>query len=543
MQKLHKLMGEALLVWGKRVAQLLAVASAWCMSAAHAAYDVNIPEPATPISNQIYGLHVYILGFCAVIFVVVFAVMFYSIFKFRQSKGAKPDVNFHESTLIEIIWTVIPFVILLFMAIPATRTVLDMKDTSSPDVTVKVTGYQWGWRYDYSADDFGFYSNLSTPLAQIGQPGEPATEAKGSDYLLEVDNPIVVPVGKRVRLLVTSNDVIHGWYVPQLGVNQYGIPGFIKDAWFKADRVGTFKGQCSQICGKLHGYMPITVVVKSEADYAAWVKEGQVKWGKGAPLSAQAPKVETAKVDTPKVEAAKTEVAKVTAPAGLFPAKFLFEVGKTALPTGSEKIVATLADFMKSNATARVDLSGFTDKTGNAEKNAALAKERAKAVREALKVAGIPEDRITMKKPETITGAGTAEDARRVEINLSTSAVAATAAATTTAAVDSAETKFTLADAKVAGEKVYAANCIACHQATGKGMPPTFPALSGSKVVQGPADAQIAVLLNGKGTAMQSFARLSDSEIAAVITYTKNSWDNNTGKVIQPNEIKAARRS
>ncbi len=550
MQKIDKLAGGILLTWGKCVARWVALLGAWSATAAQAAYDVNIPEPATPISNQIYGLHVYILGFCAVIFVVVFAVMFYSIFKFRKSKGAKPDVNFHESTLIEIIWTVIPFVILLFMAIPATRTVLDMKDTSSPDVTVKVTGYQWGWRYDYSADDFGFYSNLSTPLAQIGQPGEPATEAKGPDYLLEVDNPIVVPVGKRVRLLVTSNDVIHGWYVPQLGVNQYGIPGFIKDAWFKADRVGTFKGQCSQICGKLHGYMPITVVVKSEADYATWVKEGQAKWGKGAPLSAQATKVETAKVeaakaDAPKVEAAKTDAAKVTAPVGLFPAKFLFEVGKTALPADSEKTVASLADFMKANAAARVDLSGFTDKTGNAEKNAALAKERAKAVREALKVAGVPEDRITMKKPETITGAGTAEDARRVEINLSTSAAVATAAASTaTAVVDSAETKFTLADAKVAGEKVYAANCIACHQATGKGMPPAFPALSGSKVVQGPADAQIAVLLNGRaGTAMQSFARLSDSDIAAVITYTKNSWDNNTGKVIQPSDVKAARRS
>ena len=210
----------------------LGSASAW------AGYDVNILPPATPIANQIYGLHMYILYVCAVIFVIVFAMMFYSIFRFRKSVGAKPDVNFHESTLIEIIWTIIPFIILIAMAIPATKTVLDMKDTSNPDLTIKATGYQWGWRYDYSAEDFGFYSNLSTPWSQIGQPGSPATETKGKDYLLEVDNIVVVPVNKRVRLLVTSNDVIHGWYVPQLGVNQYGIPGFIKDAWFKAEKVG-----------------------------------------------------------------------------------------------------------------------------------------------------------------------------------------------------------------------------------------------------------------------------------------------------------------
>jgi cytochrome c oxidase subunit II len=382
------------------------ILAALSSTAAWADYDVNILPPATPIASQIYGLHMYILYVCAVIFVIVFAMMFYSIFKFRKSAGAKPDVNFHESTLIEIIWTIIPFIILIAMAIPATKTVLDMKDTSNPDLTIKVTAYQWGWRYDYSAEDFGFYSNLSTPWSQIGQPGSPATEAKGKDYLLEVDNIMVVPVNKRVRLLVTSNDVIHGWYVPQLGVNQYGIPGFIKDAWFKAEKVGVFKGQCSQICGKLHGYMPITVEVKSEADYAKWIKDGQTKWGKGAALTA-------------------------------------------------------------SNSAPKPD---------------AIAEDPAK--------------------------------------------------------------KLTLAEAKEHGEKIYAANCVACHQPTGKGMPPAFPALSGSKLVLGPVDAQIGILLNGRpGTAMQSFSRLSDTDLAAVITYTKNSWDNNTGKVAQPSDIKAARKT
>ena len=386
----------------------LMIAAFFSSPSAWAGYDINILSPATPISHQIYGLHMYILYVCAAIFIIVFSMMFYSIFKFRKSVGAKPDVNFHESTLIEIIWTIIPFIILIAMAIPATKTVLDMKDTSNPDITIKVTGYQWGWRYDYSADDFGFYSNLATPWSQIGQPGIQATEAKGKDYLLEVDNTMVVPVDKRVRLLVTSNDVIHGWYMPQLGVNQYGIPGFIKDVWFKAEKVGVYKGQCSQICGKLHGYMPITVEVKSEADYALWVKSGQTKWGKGAAL--------TASIDNP------------------------------------------------------------------APKSAVLTEESAK--------------------------------------------------------------NFTMVEAKAHGEKVYATNCIACHQLTGKGQPPVFPALSGSKVVQGPMDQQIGVILNGRpGTAMQSFARLSDTDLAAVITYTKNSWDNNTGKVVQPSDVKEARKT
>jgi len=385
-----------------KAAGVFAAMGACMVTNAWAGYDFNIPQPGTPISQQIYGLHMYILFVCAAIFVIVFSLMFYSIFKFRKSKGVKPDVNFHESTLIEIIWTIIPFIILIAMAIPATKTVLDMKDTSNPDITVKVTAYQWGWRYDYSAEDFGFYSNLSTPWSQIGQPGSPATEEKGKDYLLEVDNAMVVPVGKRVRLLITSNDVIHGWYVPQLGVNQYGIPGFIKDVWFKANEVGTFKGQCSQICGKLHGYMPITVIVKSETDYAKWIEESKVKFG-AKPLTASLP------------------------------------------------------------------------------------------------------------------ASASAEDANK---------------------------KFTLAEAKEVGIKIYAANCIACHQTTGKGMPGAFPALSGSKVVQGPIDAQINVLLNGRpGTAMVSFARLSDSELAAVITYTKNSWDNNTGKIVQPADVKALRKA
>lgn len=385
----------------------LAALAALTAPFALASYDVNIPPPATGIAGEIYDLHMYILITCVVIFVVVFGAMFYSVFKFRKSQGAKPDVNFHESTLIEIIWTVIPFIILIAMAIPATKTVLAMKDTSNPDLTIKVVAYQWGWQYEYQQDGVSFYSNLSTPWTQVGQPGVQATQEKGKDYLLEVDNPMVVPAGKKVRLLITSNDVIHGWYVPQLGVNQYGIPGFIKDSWFKVDKPGTYKGQCSQICGKLHGYMPITVVVKSQADYDTWVKDAKTKF------------------------AVKSE----TAPA-------------------------------------------------------------------------------------------------------------AEAAPQTAALVDEPGKKWTLDELKKAGEGIYSANCAACHQADGKGNPAMkAKALDGSAVVTGAKPALFAVLLRGReGTLMASFDRLSDVELAAVATYARNNWGNKTGDVIQPADVKAARK-
>jgi cytochrome c oxidase subunit 2 len=239
-------------------------------------YHVDILPPVTPISAEIYKLHWGILWVCVVIFIVVFGAMFWSIFKHRKSAGAKA-AQFHENTTIEVIWTIVPFVILIGMAYPATTTVLSMKDASNPDMTVKITAYQWKWEYDYQQESLRFLANLSTPRDQIEErhgPGKP----KGENYLLEVDNPMVVPVGKKVRLLITSNDVIHGWYVPQLGVNQYGIPGFVKDAWFTIDKAGTYRGQCSQICGKEHGYMPIVVVAKPQGEYDAWVKEMKGKY-------------------------------------------------------------------------------------------------------------------------------------------------------------------------------------------------------------------------------------------------------------------------
>ena len=206
-----------------------------------------------------------------VIFVVVFGAMFYALWKHRKSVGHKAE-QFHENTTVEIVWTVIPFIILIGMAYPATKTVLAMKDTSNPDMTIKATGYQWKWRYDYLNEDISFYSNLSTPRDQIENQAP-----KGEHYLLEVDNPMVVPVGKRVRILTTANDVIHSWSVPAFGVKQDAIPGFVRDAWFKVDTPGTYRGQCSELCGKDHGFMPIVVEAVPEEKYKEWVAEQKAK--------------------------------------------------------------------------------------------------------------------------------------------------------------------------------------------------------------------------------------------------------------------------
>jgi cytochrome c oxidase subunit 2 len=373
---------------GLRLFQTVIAAALLAPGAALAALEFNLQPPVTPIARQIIDLHHFILWICVVIFVVVFGVMFYSIFKHRKSVGHVAQ-QFHENTTVEIIWTVIPLLILLFMAFPATKTILAMKDTSAPDMTIKVTGYQWKWNYDYMQDGFGFYSNLSTPTEQIEN-----LAPKGEHYLLEVDNPMVVPIDAKVRLLITAGDVIHAWWVPAFGVKQDAIPGFVRDTWFKADKVGTYRGQCAELCGKEHGFMPIVVEVKSKEDYATWV-----------------------------------------------------------------------------------------------------AAQKAKA-------------------------AAAGDDPGKV---------------------------WDMKDLMARGEKVYAANCAACHQATGKGVPPAFPALDGSKVVNGPLDAQVKIVLNGverdgKPTAMISWKSLSDTDIAAVITYTRNSWGNKTGETVQPSAIKAARQ-
>jgi cytochrome c oxidase subunit 2 len=228
----------------------------------------NLPPPASQLAEDIYSLHDFMLIICGAIFVLVFGVMFYSIWKHRRSKGAVA-ANWHENTMVEIVWTVIPFIIIILMALPATRTVVAMKDTSNADVTVKATGYQWQWGYDYirgEGEGIGFLSQLATPRAQID-----GNEAKTALYLNEVTEPLVVPVNRKIRIITTANDVIHAWGVPALGVKQDAIPGFTRDTWFRADQTGTFYGRCYELCGKDHAFMPIAVQVVSAEDYTKWV--------------------------------------------------------------------------------------------------------------------------------------------------------------------------------------------------------------------------------------------------------------------------------
>ena len=237
------------------------------LASAQNAYTLQAPQ--TPIAREIYGLHSHVLLIGFGISVVVFAALFYSIVRFRRSRGHEP-AKFSDNRLLTITWAVIPVLILVAIAFPGTRAVFAMKDTSHPDVTVKITGYQWKWRYDYLSEDIGFYSNLSTPRDQIDN-GAP----KGANYLLEVDKPLVVPVGKKIRILVTADDVIHSWWVPAFGVKQDGIPGFVRDSWFTVESPGIYRGQCSELCGKDHGFMPIVVHAVPEAEYVAWITDQQ----------------------------------------------------------------------------------------------------------------------------------------------------------------------------------------------------------------------------------------------------------------------------
>jgi cytochrome c oxidase subunit 2 len=288
----------------KTFASGLLWAGAWVATAAHAVNDLpggpavrqlNMHPPATNIAAEQHSLHWMMMVICMLIFVAVFGVMFYSIWKHRKSVGHKP-ASFHESVKVEIAWTVVPLIIVVIMAIPATRTVVAQKDTSNADITIKATGYQWRWGYDYlkgEGDGISFISSLDNEQRVLSNTG-----AKGvnlDNYLLKVDNPLVVPVNKKIRIITTSSDVIHAFAVPSFGIKQDAIPGFVRDTWFKAEITGDFYGQCQELCGKEHAYMPIHVKVLSEADYSAWVKTQQTKKSAEAQPAQQVAQANTAK--------------------------------------------------------------------------------------------------------------------------------------------------------------------------------------------------------------------------------------------------------
>ena len=268
---------------------------------AGAEMQLNMTEGVSPISHIVYDLHMLIFWICVVIGIGVFGVMFYSMYHHRKSRGAVA-AKFHESTAVEIVWTVVPMLILVAMAIPATRTLIAMEDTSEPDLTITATGYQWKWKYDYLDDEISFFSTLSTPYAQINNEQE-----KGEHYLLEVDNPLVLPVDKKIRILTTAADVIHSWWVPEFGWKRDAIPGFVNESWVRIEKPGTYRGQCTELCGKDHGYMPVVVIAKTEEEYQQWVEEQKAAEGEpaqtaqAAPVAEPAPATAATETDTPAV--------------------------------------------------------------------------------------------------------------------------------------------------------------------------------------------------------------------------------------------------
>jgi len=256
---------------------------------AFADYELNLVKGVTQVSRDVYDLHMLVLWICTIVGIGVFGVMMYSIINHRKSKGAKA-ASFHESTSVEVIWTVIPFVILVAIAVPATKTLLEIEDSSNPDLNIKVVGWQWKWEYDYIDEGVHFFSNLEKASNDARQRGSGVDVKTVDHYLLNVDNPIVVPVGKKVRLLITANDVLHAWWVPDLGVKRDAIPGFVNESWFIAEEEGVYRGQCAELCGKDHGFMPIVVNVVSDAKYASWVAEQK---GAAAAAAASADKTFT----------------------------------------------------------------------------------------------------------------------------------------------------------------------------------------------------------------------------------------------------------
>ena len=245
---------------------------AFTSSTVAADWALNLPRGVTPISRQAYDLHMLILWISVAIGVLVFGVMIYAMVRHRKSLGVKP-AQFHHSTKAEIVWTVVPVIILVAMAVPATKALIEMEDTSNADLTIKVTGYQWKWRYEYLEDEVDFYSNLAYS-SRAAVYGDPSTV---ENYLREVDTPVVIPVGKKVRILLTADDVLHAWWVPEFGMKKDAIPGFINEIWIRADETGVYRGQCAELCGKDHGFMPIVVEVKPESEYVQWVAEFRSK--------------------------------------------------------------------------------------------------------------------------------------------------------------------------------------------------------------------------------------------------------------------------
>tara|TARA_R110002124_G_scaffold57795_1_gene161710 strand:+ start:4484 stop:5980 length:1497 start_codon:yes stop_codon:yes gene_type:complete len=495
--------------------------------------SLNLTKGVTEVSRDVYDLHMLVLYICTAIGVVVFGAMFWSMVFHRKSKGAKP-ATFHESTKVEILWTAIPVVILIAMAVPATITLIDMENNDDADITVQVTGSQWKWHYKYFDQDIEFYSVLSTPREQYENQDGTSAE-KGEHYLLEVDRPLVIPINKKVRFVITSDDVIHAWWVPAFAVKQDANPGFINEAWTKVDKPGTYRGQCAELCGKDHGFMPIVVEVKTEADYAIWLDEqkqlqANAAAAEAASLNASVPMDELMQLGETTYIAYCAACHQVSGQ-GLPPA-FPALKGSAIATTGpaSEHINVVF------NGRAGTGMQGYGKQLSLKEIAAVVTYERnawGNNTGDAVQAADVKAASGAAVANVTDTVTQVAADAKEQVV----AKVAEEIPAEDLSKVYSQDELMTM------GEKVYMTACVACHQANGAGMAPVFPALKGSAIATGNIAVHMDMVLNGskKNPAMAAFAsQLTKTQIAAVITFERNAWGNNTGDLVQPADVAAS---
>ena len=514
-------------------------------TAAYADTTLNLTPGVSPLSHDIYELHMTIFYICVAIGLVVFGVMFYSIFKYRKSRGAKA-AEFHSHFWLEIAWSIVPFIILVLMAIPATKVLLHMKNTEKSELTIHITGYQWKWQYQYLEDGVSFFSNLSTPMAQ-----REGKEPKGPHYLREVDHPLVLPIHKKIRFLATSNDVNHAWWVPDLGVKQDAIAGYINEAWTRIDKPGIYYGQCAELCGVNHAFMPIVVIAMTEEGYKEWVAQ-QKGGGQQATEVAKQWKMPELMQQGEKVYQRICSACHQPNGAGAPPTFPALQGSKVALGPVDKHIetvmngVSGTAMQAFKNQLNDVDLASVITYERNAFGNntgTLVQPIQIKALRDGKTIEAVQKELQANAKAAPAAATTTAAPPAMAPAPAEKAIATAATAATPTPAAAPAK-KYTMAEQMAQGEKVYTTTCAVCHQPGGTGMPPTFPALKGGKIATGPVDKHIHQVLFGvPGTAMQAFKdQLSNDDIAAVVTYERNAWGNNTGTVVQPADVQAGRQ-
>jgi len=493
----------------KKTKQLFAslILMALSLGTAQAEYTLNLMKGVTKVSNDVYDLHMLILWICVFIGIGVFGTMFYSIYHHRKSKGHKA-AQFHENTTVEIIWTIIPTIILVGMAIPATKTLIELDDVQDSEMTIKVTGWQWKWEYDYLDNGIHFFSSLDEASNKARQVGSGIDPRSVPHYLLNVDHPLVIPTKKKIRFVFTAADVNHSWWVPELGWKKDAIVGFINEAWTSVDVPGTYRGQCTELCGKDHGFMPIVLIAMEQPDYDAWVKKTKEESQKGADLSDQSHDELVAKGESVYIKNCST----------------------CHLPTG--KGVPGAFPAISGSAVAKGDI--------NAQVNLIInGKGAMPAFGKMLKADEIAQV-ITYTRNALGNSTGDEIQPKAIQELLPKKSAAAEAKTEVKASVP--EKVETIADMSkdelvALGKSVYDNNCSSCHQSEGQGMAPMFPALTGSAMVKGDINAQVDLILNGKGM-MPAFGHtLNAKDFAAVVTFTRNSLGNLSNDVIQPSAI------